>query len=127
MKIAPTRIAKLQRQRRFLSAVTAVLTSSFISQLVWPFLENQPAFAQTSAYCQLSKEQVNQKEDLRRAALSGKPESQQAYFAVLSKHARETAECRQKNLAPNPSSLAAFVSLRCQARRNRSSIRQSCE
>ena len=96
MKIAPTRIAKLPHQRRFLSAVTAVLTSSFISQLVLPFIENQPAFAETSAYCQLSKEQVNQKEDLRRAALSGKPESQQAYFAVLSKHAREIAECRQK-------------------------------
>ena len=96
MKIAPTRIANFQHQRRFLSAVTAVLTSSFISQLVWPFIETQPAFAETSAYCQLSKEQVNQKEDLRRAALSGKRESQQAYFAVLSKHAREIAECRQK-------------------------------
>jgi hypothetical protein len=96
MKIAPTRIANFQHQRRFLSAVTAVLTSSFISQLVWPFIETQPAFAATSAYCQLSKEQVNQKEDLRRAALSGKRESQQAYFAVLSKHAREIAECRQK-------------------------------
>ncbi|MCZ0900816.1 hypothetical protein ON021_13005, partial [Microcoleus sp. HI-ES] len=47
-------------------------------------------------YCQLSPEQVNQKEDLRRAALSGKRESQQAYFAVLNKHAREIAECRQK-------------------------------
>ncbi|MEG5036721.1 family 10 glycosylhydrolase [Microcoleus sp. AT3-D2] len=96
MKIAPTRIANFQHQRRFLSAVTAVLTSSFISQLVWPFIGNQPAFAQTSAYCQLSPEQVNQKEDLRRAALSGKRESQQAYFAVLNKHAREIAECRQK-------------------------------
>ena len=96
MKIAPIRIANFQHQRRFLSAVTAVLTSSFISQLVWPFIETQPAFAATSAYCQLSKEQVNQKEDLRRAALSGKRESQQAYFAVLSKHAREIAECRQK-------------------------------
>ncbi|MEG4145912.1 family 10 glycosylhydrolase [Microcoleus sp. Pol12B5] len=96
MKIAPTRIANFQHQRRFLSAVTAVLTSSFISQLVWPFIGNQPAFAQTLAYCQLSPEQVNQKEDLRRAALSGKPESQQAYFAVLNKHAREIAECRKK-------------------------------
>ncbi len=92
MKIAPTRIANFQHQRRFLSAVTAVLASSFVCQ----FIENQPAFAETSAYCQLSKEQVNQKEDLRRAALSGKPESQQAYFAVLNKHAREIAECRQK-------------------------------
>ncbi|MEG4941102.1 family 10 glycosylhydrolase [Microcoleus sp. F4-D5] len=96
MKIAPTRIANFQHQRRFFSAVTAVLTSSFISQLVWPFIGNQPALAQTSAYCQLSQEQVNQKEDLRRAALSGKRESQQAYFAVLNKHAREIAECRQK-------------------------------
>src|SRR6476661_369133 len=96
MKIAPTRIANFQHQRRFFSAVTAVLTSSFISQLVLPFIENKPAFAETSAYCQLSQEQVNQKEDLRRAALSGKPESQQAYFAVLSKDAREIAECRQK-------------------------------
>jgi hypothetical protein len=96
MKIAPTRIAISQKQRRFLSAVSAVLTSSFVSQLIWPFIENQPAFAQTSAYCQLAKEQVNQKEDLRRAALSGKPESQQAYFAVLNKHARQIAECRQK-------------------------------
>ncbi|MEG3974642.1 family 10 glycosylhydrolase [Microcoleus sp. herbarium8] len=96
MKIAPTRIANFQHQRRFLSAVTAVLTSSFISQLVWPFIENQAAFAETSAYCQLSKEDVNQKEDLRRAALSGKSESQQAYFAVLNKHAREIAQCRQK-------------------------------
>ncbi|UNU25983.1 family 10 glycosylhydrolase [Microcoleus vaginatus] len=96
MKIAPTRIANFQHQRRFFSAVTAVLTSSFISQLVWPFIGNQPALAQTSAYCQLSQEQVNQKEDLRRAALSGKRESQQAYFAVLNKHAREIADCRQK-------------------------------
>lgn len=93
MKIALTRIAISQYQRRFLSAV---LTSSFVSQLIWSFIENQPAIAQTSAYCQLAKEQVNQKEDLRRAALSGKPESQQAYFAVLNKHAREIAECRQK-------------------------------
>lgn len=94
MKIALTRIAISQKRRRFLSAV---LTSSFVSQLIWPFIENKPAIAQTSAYCQLAKEQVNQKEDLRRAALSGKPESQQAYFAVLNKHAREIAECRQKN------------------------------
>ncbi|TAG95759.1 MAG: hypothetical protein EAZ09_11295 [Oscillatoriales cyanobacterium] len=96
MKFAPTRIAIPQQQRRFLNVVSAVLTSSLISQLIWPFIENQPAIAQTSAYCQLSKEQVNQKEDLRRAALSGKPESQQAYFAILNKHARESAECRQK-------------------------------
>jgi Glycosyl hydrolase-like 10 len=96
MKFAPTRIAISQHQRRFLSAVSAVLTSSFVSQLIWPFVENKSAFAQTSAYCQLSKEQVNQKEDLRRAALSGKRESQQAYFAVLNKHAQEIAECRQK-------------------------------
>ncbi|PHX56072.1 hypothetical protein CP500_007485 [Tychonema bourrellyi FEM_GT703] len=90
-------IAIPQQQRRFLSAVSAVLTSSFISQFIWLFVENQPVVAQTSAYCQLSKEQVNQKEDLRRAALSGKPESQQAYFAILNKHTRESAECRQKN------------------------------
>jgi hypothetical protein len=96
MKFVPTRIAIPQHQRRFLSAVSAVLTSSFISQLIWPLIENQPAVAQASAYCQLSKEQVNQKEDLRRAALSGKPESQQAYFAILNKHTRESAECRQK-------------------------------
>ncbi len=89
-------IAIPQQQRRFLSAVSAVLTSSFISQFIWLFVENQPVVAQTSAYCQLSKEQVNQKEDLRRAALSGKPESQQAYFAILNKHTRESAECRQK-------------------------------
>jgi hypothetical protein len=93
MKIAPTRIAIPQHQRRFLSAV---LTSSLVSQLIWPFVENQPAFAQTSAYCQLSKEQVNLKEDLRRAALSGRPESQQAYFDILNKHVREIAECRKK-------------------------------
>ncbi len=96
MKFAPTRIAIPQHQRRFVNVVSAVLTSSLISQLIWPFIANQPAVAQTSAYCQLSKEQVNQKEDLRRAALSGKPESQQAYFAILNKHARESAECRQK-------------------------------
>ncbi len=93
MKIAPTRIAIPQHPRRFLSAV---LTSSLVSQLIWPFVENQPAFAQTSAYCQLSKEQVNLKEDLRRAALSGRPESQQAYFDILNKHVREIAECRKK-------------------------------
>jgi len=93
MKIAPPRIAIPQHQRRFLSAV---LTSSLVSQLIWPFVENQPAFAQTSAYCQLSKEQVNTKEDLRRAALSGRPESQQAYFDILNKHAREIAECHKK-------------------------------
>lgn len=96
MKFAPTRIAIPQHQRRFLNVVSAVFTSSFISQFIWLFVENQPVVAQTSAYCQLSKEQVNQKEDLRRAALSGKPESQQAYFAILNKHTRESAECRQK-------------------------------
>ncbi len=96
MKFPPTRIAIPQKQRRFLTTTSAVLISSFISQFTWLFVENQPVVAQTSAYCQLSKEQVNQKEDLRRAALSGKPESQQAYFAVLNKHARESAECRQK-------------------------------
>ncbi|MGL5063362.1 MAG: hypothetical protein ACRC62_25560 [Microcoleus sp.] len=92
MKFAPTRIANSQHQRRFLSAVSAVLVSSFVGQLV----ENQPAVAQTSAYCQLSKEQTNIKEDLRRAALSGRPESQKAYIAILNKHGREIAECRRK-------------------------------
>ncbi|NJK76475.1 MAG: hypothetical protein HC942_23880 [Microcoleus sp. SU_5_6] len=92
MKFAPTRIANSQHQRRFLSAVSAVLASSFVCQ----FVENQPVFAQTTAYCQLAKEQANIKEDLRRAALSGKPEAQQAYIAMLNKHAREIAECRRK-------------------------------
>jgi hypothetical protein len=92
MKFAPTRIANSQHQRRFLSAVSAVLASSFVCQ----FVGNQPVFAQASAYCQLPKEQANIKEDLRRAALSGRPEAQQAYIAVLNKHAREIAECRRK-------------------------------
>lgn len=92
MKFAPTRSATSQHQRRFLSAVSAVLTSSLVCQ----FVGNRPVFAQTSAYCQLAKEQANIKEDLRRAALSGKPEAQQAYIAVLNKHAREIAECRRK-------------------------------
>ncbi|NJM59090.1 MAG: family 10 glycosylhydrolase [Oscillatoriales cyanobacterium RU_3_3] len=68
------------------------LASSFVCQ----FVGNQPVFAQTTAYCQLAKEQANIKEDLRRAALSGKPEAQQAYIAMLNKHAREIAECRRK-------------------------------
>ncbi|XZN89456.1 MAG: family 10 glycosylhydrolase [Microcoleus sp.] len=97
MKIAQNSIAIKQRQRRFLSAVTAVFTCSFICPILGEIIENKPAVAQSSAYCQFSKEQVNEKEDLRRAALSGKPESQQAYFSVLNKHAREIAECRQKN------------------------------
>ncbi len=96
MNFTPKRITVSQNQRRTLNIVSTILTSSLISQLIWLFIENQPAVAQTSAYCQLSKEQVNKKEDLRRAALSGKPESQQAYFAVLNKHVREIAECRQK-------------------------------
>lgn len=92
MKFAPTRSANPQHQRRFLSAVSAVLASSFVS----PFVGYRPVFAQTSAYCQLPKEQANIKEDLRRAALSGRPEAQNAYIAILNKHAREVADCRRR-------------------------------
>ena len=92
MKFALTQNTTTQGQRRILSAVAAVLTSS----LFQPFILSQPAQAETLSYCKLSPDDIQQKENLRQQALTGKPESQQAYFSILTEHAREVAECRTK-------------------------------
>lgn len=81
-----------QRRKPFSIAVSAVLLSNLAVPLSW----NRPAGAATSAYCQLSPNEVQRKESLRQAALSGRQEAIQSYFAVLAEHARAVSECRSR-------------------------------
>jgi len=97
MKFSFTPHVTTQTHRQILKAAAAIFISSFFN----PFALNQPAQAETSRYCKLSAEQVQQKENLRQAALTGKPEAQQAYFAILYEHAREVSECRNKTWPQN--------------------------
>ncbi|MGE5658681.1 MAG: hypothetical protein ACM37W_18940 [Actinomycetota bacterium] len=80
-----------QRQRRFWSSTSAILVL-FVNLLVG----KQPVQAETLAYCKLSPDAIAQKETLRQAALTGKPEAVQAYFNILGEHARQIGECRRR-------------------------------
>ncbi|HLO48523.1 MAG TPA: hypothetical protein VK211_08935 [Kamptonema sp.] len=92
MKFALTRNATTQGQRRILSVVATILTCSLFN----PFTLNKSAQAETLSYCKLSPDQIQQKENLRKEALTGKTEAVQAYFTILTDHAREVAQCRNK-------------------------------
>ena len=77
--------------RRRLSAV--FITTA----LLFPQLENKPAQAQLSEFCQLSGAAVKQKENLLASALKGEQQAQQRYQQLLKQHGQQLQECRQGN------------------------------
>ncbi|MFB2967387.1 family 10 glycosylhydrolase [Aerosakkonema sp. BLCC-F183] len=87
-----------QRPGRFYRSVLAgVLTSSLVSQCVW----NKPTHAQVMVPCQLPANLIQQKENLRLAALKGDREAQNRYQALITKQATQLQECRSQNWPRN--------------------------
>lgn len=72
-------------------------TAIFTSGLLIPWIENQPAKAQLTEYCQLPPEAAKEKENLRLSALKGKQEAQKRYQQLVQKQARDLQECRNRN------------------------------
>jgi hypothetical protein len=83
---------KKQPKRIFSSVISGVLATN----LIYPFINQNYAFAQTTSYCQLTPETVRQKDELRQAALSGDRNAQQLYADTLIQHAREVGHCRTR-------------------------------
>jgi hypothetical protein len=51
----------------------------------------------TSAYCQLSQEEVNKKQQLRQQALQGNSQAKTQYQAIVKSHGEILQQCRAKN------------------------------
>lgn len=89
-----TSVPRLQfRQSVYRGLVTAVLTSSSLITQCW---FNQPAFAQTSAYCQFTAEAIAEKQNLRSSALKGNSDAQNRYRTIVKKHADRLRQCRNQ-------------------------------
>lgn len=84
-------------KRFYRSLLAGLLTSSLVS----PWMGIKPARTQTLIPCQLSTQQVQQKENLRLAALKGDREAQNRYQALIAKHAVQLQECRRQNWPRN--------------------------
>src|SRR6478672_570583 len=71
---------------------TAALTSSLMSQPVWP----SSTQAQAAAYCQLSAEAIAEKEAARQGALQGEEKAKERYQALVREHAAQMQQCRSR-------------------------------
>lgn len=79
--------------------LAATLTTSLVlSHTLW---SSQPAQAQLGAYCQLSPEDIAQKEVLRKAAFAGDKNAQSLYQATLSRNAEQLKTCRSRTWPRN--------------------------
>jgi hypothetical protein len=66
------------------------------SGLLVPVLEKHAVYAQTAAYCQLTNDAVNQKQQLREQAIRGDRNAQNQYKALLEQHAAQLNRCRNQ-------------------------------
>ncbi|WNZ24275.1 family 10 glycosylhydrolase [Leptolyngbya sp. NK1-12] len=57
---------------------------------------NQPAVAQTNAYCQLSAEEITQTSAVHQLALQGDQAAQQRYQTLVRQHAEQLQRCRSQ-------------------------------
>ncbi|MEM7553261.1 MAG: family 10 glycosylhydrolase [Cyanobacteria bacterium P01_A01_bin.84] len=92
MSNRPLNIAKSMFLWRHLFAIL------FSSSLLLPYLGNQPARAKLSQYCQFSKNNVQQKENLRQATfLKGSRKAKKRYQVLIRQHAQTLRNCRGRN------------------------------
>ncbi|MDJ1178271.1 family 10 glycosylhydrolase [Roseofilum sp. BLCC_M91] len=67
-----------------------------VSPILGTLTQVKPSFAAVNAYCQLSNQERQDKEQLRQAALSGNPEAQQRYQALVQQHTAQLQNCRAR-------------------------------
>jgi Glycosyl hydrolase-like 10 len=97
-------------QRRF----SSFLFSCLIGLSLNPLLLVSLARSQTLAYCKLSSQAITQKEGLRQTALTGDAQAIQNYNTILTQHAQQINQCRQRI---NPKNQAIWLRLYpCDAR-----------
>jgi hypothetical protein len=97
-----SRSTKKHQQNRFSIVLSwnffrfSLLTCLFNSNF---FLSTsvKAAPSQNSAYCQLSQNEVTQKEQLRKAALQGNNEAKTQYQAIVKSHSELLQKCRSRN------------------------------
>ncbi len=84
-------------KKRWLKAIySGGIGVAIASSLLTPLLEQQPVYAQTTAYCQLTNDAVAQKRQLREQALQGDRNAQNQYKALLEQHAAQLDRCRNQ-------------------------------
>jgi len=97
-------------QHRF----SGLLFSCLIGFSLNPLLLVSLARSQTLAYCKLSPQAIAQKENLRQTALTGESQAIQNYNTILTQHAQQVNQCRQRI---NPKNQAIWLRLYpCDAR-----------
>ncbi len=79
-------------QRRFSSLLFSCLIGFYLN----PLLLVSVARSQTLAYCKLSPQAIAQKENLRQTALTGDSQAVQNYNTILTQHAQQINQCRQR-------------------------------
>ena len=67
-----------------------------LSPLLATFSIAKPSQAAVNAYCQLSPQEMQQKAQLRQAALGGDAQAQQSYQSLLQQHATQLQNCRAR-------------------------------
>ncbi|MGK7920292.1 MAG: hypothetical protein AB4080_09855 [Trichodesmium sp.] len=96
MKIAKVKIKK--SFQGFSQTLLSTILALIANPIIW---HQQPAKAQTDAYCRLSAEAIAQKENLRLAALKGDKNAEKQYQDILIQHSREVGNCRTRNWPRN--------------------------
>lgn len=92
MKLAKNLLSERVWQVGYRSAVTALMTTGFITSNV----NVQPAFSASTAYCQQTVEEVNETDSLRKAAFGGDNSAMQQYKSRVVEKARSLQECRRR-------------------------------
>ncbi len=75
-----------------LRAIATITSSSLVATNIGFY----PAQAQTTAYCQLTESAKQEKQNLLQATLKGDREAQTRYQGLISQHAQEVQQCRDR-------------------------------
>lgn len=67
-----------------------------LSPILGTLTQVKSSLAAVNAYCQLSNQERQEKEQVRQAALSGNPEAQQRYQALIQQHTTQLQNCRNR-------------------------------
>ncbi|NEP79560.1 MAG: hypothetical protein F6K39_16140 [Okeania sp. SIO3B3] len=87
-------LTKIKAKKTLYNTLLGTLFCLVANQL---FSYQQPAQAQTDAYCRLSPEAIATKENLRQAVLTGNKEAEKQYQDILIQQGREVNNCRLRN------------------------------
>lgn len=98
LKRSPRLTVKRFQQHCYRGLIATLITSSSVLSQSW-FIN--PAFAQTTAYCRLSKEAIAEKENLRQLSVKGDLDAQKRYRAILKQHADYLQQCRSRTWPNN--------------------------